>query len=210
MTTPHSTSQPITLYGFKLSGHCHRVELLLNLIELPYRYIDVNLRGGEHKKPEFLAMNSFGQVPVIDDHGFKLADSNAILIYLASRYAPQWYPPDGLQQAQLQKWFSVAAGSLAYGPAMARRIKIFGSKEDAADAIDRANSLFNVMNAELNYQPFLVGAQPTLADIAMYAYTARAPEGDVSLDPFPNVQAWLARVEALPRFVPMSHAQPRQ
>ena len=203
-------TQPITLYGFKLSGHCHRVELFLNLAQLPYRYVEVNLRSGEQKKPEFLEMNRFGQVPVIEDDGVTIADSNAILVYLASRYAPDWYPQDGIQRACLQRWFSITAGPLAFGAATARWINVSGSKADPTSAIERANSLFTVVNTELDAQLFLVSDKPSLADIAMYTYTAHAPEGNISLEPFPNVQAWVARIEALPRFVPMLQSQPRQ
>ncbi|MES1189573.1 MAG: glutathione S-transferase [Steroidobacter sp.] len=203
MTMPGQPSQPIILYGFKRSGHCHRVELFLNLAQLPYRYVEVNLSGGEHKRPEFLAMNRFAQVPVIDDGGVVLADSNAILVYLAGRYAPRWYPAEVLQHAQIQRWFSAAAGLLAFGPAMARAIALFRPTEDARDAITRAHRLFAVMDAELVQHQYLIGNQPTLADIAMYSYTAHAPEGKVSLEQFANIQTWLSRIETLPGFIPM-------
>ena len=88
-------SEPaITLYSFPLSGHAHRVTLLLSLLGLPYRRVDVDLRGGEHKQPPFLALNAFGQVPVLEDEGAVIADSNAILVYLAKRYQGQarWLP----------------------------------------------------------------------------------------------------------------------
>ena len=113
--------QPIKLYRFALSGHAHRAELLLSLLGLPFDAIDVDLPKGEHKRPEFLAMNPFGQVPVIDDGGTVVADSNAILTYLALRYGdPSWLPRDPLGAARVQRWLSVAAGPLAYGPARVR------------------------------------------------------------------------------------------
>ena len=199
----HTPAHPIILYGFKISGHCHRVELFLNLIQLEYRYVEVNLRNGDHKQPGFLELNRFGQVPVIDDSGVILADSNAILVYLAGRYAKQWYPGDELQHAHIQRWFSASAGLLAFGPAMARGIKLLRPHEDARDAIERSNRLLSVMNRELEQRNFLVGTQPTLADIAMYSYTARAPEGTISLQPFANIQTWLSRIEALPGFLAM-------
>ncbi len=195
---------PIQLHRMALSGHCHRVELFLSLLGLPTQRIDVDLAAGAHKAPAFLALNPFGQVPVIQDGDVTLADSNAILVYLEGRYAPgQWLPRDPLQAAQVQRWLSVAAGPLAFGPALARVIALFKRPDDPAPAIARAHALFKVMDGVLQTQDFLVGAQPTLADIANYSYTVLAPEGGVSLEPYPAIRAWLARIEALPRFVPM-------
>ena len=195
----------ITLYGFALSGHCHRVELFMSLTRLPYQVVPVDLRGGEQKRPEFLQLNRFGQVPVIDDAGTIIADSNAILVYLATKYGlSNWYPQDPVLIARVQRWLSIAAGPLAFGPAMARAITLFRPHEDAAPAIQRATQLFAVMNQELEQQPFLIGAAPTIADIAMYSYTAHAPEGHVSLESYPHIRAWVTRIEALPGFIAMA------
>jgi len=187
-----------------LSGHAHRVQLFLSLLGLPYEAVDLDLRSAEHKRPEFLRMNCFGQVPVIQDGDVTLADSNAILVYLEGRYAPgQWLPRDPVGAAQVQRWLSVAAGQLAFGAAAARVIVLFKRPDDPSPAIARANALLQVMESELANRPFLAGQVPTLADIANYTYTAHAPEGNVSLEPYPNVRAWLARIEALPGFIPM-------
>jgi glutathione S-transferase len=196
-------AHPIKLHRLALSGHCHRVELLLSLLELPCEVIDVDIRAGAHKRPEFLALNPFGQVPVIQDGDVTLADSNAILVYLERRYAPgSWMPSDPLGEARVQRWLSVAAGPLAFGPAAARVIALFGRPEDPAPAIARAQQLFGVMEDELSTQAWLAGDAPTLADLANYAYVARAPEGGIALTGYPRLLGWLQRVEALPRFVP--------
>jgi glutathione S-transferase len=198
-------AQPIKLHRFFLSGHSHRVELFLSLLGLPHELVDVDLAAGAHRQPAFLAMNPFGQVPVIQDGETTLADSNAILVYLASRYgAGPWLPRDPAAAAAVQRWLSVAAGPLAFGPAMARLATLFKAPVNAEEAIARANGLFAVMDAELDTRPFLAGNAPTLADIANYTYTAHAPEGNVSLDPYPQIRAWLQRIEALPGFVPMA------
>jgi glutathione S-transferase len=203
--TSTKPSQPIKLHRMSLSGHSHRVQLFLSLLGLPYEMIDVDLLAGEHKRPEFLRMNCFGQVPVIEDGDVTLADSNAILVYLEGRYAPgQWLPKDPLGAGQVQRWLSVAAGQLAYGASAARIIVLFKRPDDPSAAIARAHALLQVMDAELAGRPFLAGQAPTLADIANYTYTAHAPEGNVSLEPYPNVRAWLARIEALPGFVAMT------
>lgn len=195
---------PLTLYRMQLSGHCHRVELFLSLLGLPHRTVDVDLAAGEHKRPEFLAMNGFGQVPVLRDGELTIADSNAILTYLEGRYGNgRWLPRDPLAAARVQRWLSVAAGPLAFGAAAARVIRLFKRPEDPAPQVARAHALFQVMDQELARSEWLAGDAATLADIANYSYTARAPEGGVSLAGYPNVRAWLARVEALPGFIAM-------
>jgi glutathione S-transferase len=105
--------------------------------------------------------------------------------------------------ARIQRWLSVAAGPLAFGAAMARAIALFRPHEDAATAIQRATQLFGLMNQELESHAFLTDELPTIADVAMYSYTAHAPEGHVSLEPYPHIRAWLSRIEALPGFIAM-------
>lgn len=194
----------VKLYRHPLSGHSHRVELMLSLLNVPTELVFVDLMKGAHKTPEFLALNRFGQVPVIDDNGTVLADSNGILVYLASKYGNgQWLPSDPVEQAKVQRWLSVAAGQISSGPATARLITVFGAGYDAADAIKRSHALLQVMEDELANSAFLAGDKATVADVAAYTYVAHAPEGNVSLEDYPNVRVWLARVETLPKFVGM-------
>ena len=206
-----TTNAPLVLYRHPLSGHCHRVELLLSLAALPCELVTVDLLAGAQKRPEFLEKNRLGQVPVLVHGELTLPDSNAILTYLAETFpsATPYAPRSAQDRARMQRWLSVAAGPLATGPAAARLVKVFGAQLDHAQASSTAARLFAVLEAELVERDFIVGASPSLADLALYAYTARAPEGDVSLEPFPHLRAWLARVEALPRFLPMQHAPAR-
>ncbi len=204
MNAPQSPVTPIVLYGFPLSGHSHRVELFLSLLGLPYQMVEVDLRGGEHKREPFLKLNPFGQVPVVDDGGTVVADSNAILVYLATRYGDgSWLPRDPVAAAGVQRWLSVAAGEIAHGPAAARLVTLFGAPLRAEEAIARAQRLFAVMEPHLQSQPYLAGDAPTIADVAAYTYIARAEEGNVPLTPYPALNAWLQRIEALPGFLPM-------
>jgi glutathione S-transferase len=198
-------AQPIRFHRFALSGHSHRVELFLALLGLPVEPVDVDLLKRAQKQPAFLARNPFGQVPVIEDGNTVVADSNAILVYLASRYdsSGRWLPRDAQGQARVQEWLSLAAGELAFGPAEARVIKLFGAAYDYERAKALAARLYTVMEPHLATRRFLAGENPTIADIAHYSYTAHAPEGGVSLAPYPHVRAWLGRIEALPNFVPM-------
>lgn len=199
------TKPAIQLHDFTLSGHAHRVRLMLSLLDLPYEAIQVKLAEGEHKSPSFLAMNPFGQIPVLRDGEMTLADSNAILVYLARRYddADQWLPRGPLQEAQVQVWLSAAAGPLAFGPAHARAGHVFKRPiEQRAYAL--AANLLSAMNQKLGSQRWLASAQhPTIADVALYSYTAHAPEGGIGLADYPQVQRWLRDVEGLTGFVPM-------
>ena len=197
------------LYRNAISGHCHRVELLLSILGVAYQPVEVDLRAGAHKLPEFLAMNPFGQIPVLKDGDIVLADSNAILVYLAGKYdaSSQWLPNDPVSAARVQRWLSVAAGPLAYGPAASRRICLLKTPQDLPTAQNVATGLLRVLDTVLATDTYLAGESPTIADLAMYAYTARAPEGQIDLVPYSHVSAWLRRVEALPGFVPMLRSQ---
>lgn len=197
---------PISLHRHPLSGHSHRVQLFLSLTGIPHALVDVDLMSGAHKQPEFLRLNPFGQVPLIEDGEIVLHDSNAILVYLAQRYAdPRWLPRDPLGAARVQAWLSVAAGQIAFGPAAARLVTVFGADYRPDEVIGRAHALLKVMEAQLSLRDYLVGDDPTIADVAAYSYIAHAPEGNVDLLAYPAVRAWLGRIEALPGFVPMQH-----
>ncbi|MET0541767.1 MAG: glutathione S-transferase [Variovorax sp.] len=201
--------RPIRLYSYPLSGHSHRVVLFLSLLGLPFETIDIDLTKRLQRTPEFLQRNAFGQVPVIEDGDVTLADSNAILVYLNERYAPdpaRWMPRDALGAARVQRWLSAAAGPLAGGPAAARVIQLFRLKADPAESIARSHALLGVMESELASTGFLAGPAATLADLAHYSYVAHAPEGNVALDDYPRLRAWLASIEALPGFVPMQRS----
>ncbi|HEY6562733.1 MAG TPA: glutathione S-transferase [Polyangiaceae bacterium] len=195
----------LRLYGFKLSGHTHRAELFLSILGLPFEKIEVDVLKGAHKQPEFLAMNPLGQVPVLQDGDWTIADSNAILVYLALEYdtSRQWYPLDARRAARVQRWLSIAAGELREGPGAARLVRLLGAKLDHERAKSIAATLYGVVDRELASTPYLACATPTIADLALYSYTAVATEGDVSLEPWPNVRAWLARIESIERFVAM-------
>lgn len=203
-------SQPIKLYRMAVSGHCHRVELMLSLLGLPYELAEVNLLKGEHQRAEHLALNPLGQVPVIVDGSTVLSDSSAILMYLVQRYAPgsAWMPQDPVGQAQQQRWFSLAAGLLAPGVAAPRFAALIGRPvSEAAQAIGLR--LLAFMEGELQGRDWLLaGNAPTLADIAMVSYISQAPIGGLPLEAHPHVAAWVARMEALPGYVPLADRLP--
>ncbi|MBX5157219.1 glutathione S-transferase family protein [Rhizobium sp. NZLR1b] len=190
------------LYYHPLSGHSHRVHLFLSLLGVPYELVELDLAAGDHKAPEFLKLNPFGQVPVLDDNGTVIADSSAILVYLARKYGRNdWLPEEALAAARTQKWLSVASGEIAYGVCAARLVTVFGADFRTEEVITRAHRILALIDAELADRNFLLGNNPVIADVALYSYIANAPEGNVDLSAYPNVRAWLARIEALPGFV---------
>jgi len=197
--------KPIVLHGFPLSGHSHRAELMLRLLDLPFDFRQVDLAGGEQKSAAFLQLNPFGLVPVIEDDGVIVADSCAILVYLATKYDPSgaWLPHDAFSAAQVQRWLSVAQGPVFSGPCCARLATVFGMDFDLARAKAVAERLFVTLDGELATRTFLVNERPTIADVALYSYIAHAPEGGVALTPHAHIVAWLRRVEALPGFASM-------
>ena len=190
------------LYHHPLSGHSHRARLFLSLLGVPHELVEVDLAKGAHKAPDYLRINPFGQVPALDDAGTVVTDSNAIMVYLARKLGKtEWLPNSPLAEARIQKWLSVAAGQIAYGPAAARLITVFGSDFRPEEVIQRAHGVLALIEAQLSSQAFIAAEQPTIADIALYSYVARAPEGNVDLSDYPQVRGWLARIEALPGFV---------
>lgn len=193
-----------TLYRHPLSGHAHRAELFLSLIGRDATLVDVDLANGEQKTPEFRQKNMFGAIPVLEDDGTFVADSNAILVYLALKYADEsWYPRDPAGAAEVQRWLSIAAGPVFNGPCSARLVKLFGLPLDLETAQKTAAALFAILEPYLADRAWLVGDGPTIADVAGYSYIAHAPDGDISLDPYPNIRTWLTRIESLPGFVPL-------
>ena len=196
------------LYYHPLSGHSHRARLFLSLLGVPHELVEVDLANRAHKAPDFLALNRFGQIPVLDDDGTIVADSNAILVYLAKKFGrTDWLPETPAAAAAVQRWLSVAAGQIAYGPCAARLVTVFGYPFNAEEVIARAHAVLALLDAELKGRDWIAAEHPTIADVALYSYVARAPEGNVDTSSYSNVKSWLARVERLPGFVEFQRTQ---
>ncbi|MFZ5732923.1 MAG: glutathione S-transferase family protein [Pseudomonadota bacterium] len=190
------------LYFHPVSGHSHRARLFLSLLGIRHELIHVDLLKGEQKKPEFLKLNPFGQVPVLDDDGVIVADSNAILVYLAKKLGKtDWLPDDPQGAAAVQRWLSVAAGELHRGPAAARLQVLFKLNGNADELIKNAHSVLTIIDNALKGRDWLVGSRATIADVALYSYIFSAPEGNVDLSAYASIKGWLARLEKLPGFV---------
>jgi glutathione S-transferase len=170
-----------------LSGNCHKVRLLLSFLELPYQTQPVNLVGGEQRCPDYLQRNPFGQVPVLDDDGLIIRDSQAILVYLAKRYSgSQWWPDDTYQLAQIAAWLSTAANEFANGPALLRVHHKFGRAINTPKAQQTAEKLLGIIDRHLESRDWLVSDSVSIADIAAYPYLALAPEGGIAIGDYQN------------------------
>ncbi len=194
----------LTLYGSPKSGHSHRAELMLRMLGLPYDYVPMT--PDDRTTEAFRKLNPLGQVPVLKDGDTIIADSTAILVYLAKRYAPNspWLPDDAVTAAQIQRWLSVASGELYNGPNSARLMAVFGRPGNPETIRAVSARLLNFMEDHLQGRQYLVGDNATIADLACYAYVAHAPEGGIDLQPYHAVRTWLKAVEALPNFKPMT------
>jgi glutathione S-transferase len=197
------TETTLVVHGTVASGHTHRVVNFLGILGLPYRL--ASAPADVRSTPAFRALNPLGQIPVLQDGELVLADSNAILVYLARRYAAgsPWLPEDPVAASRVQRWLSIAAGELKYGPAAARVITLWKAPGNLADAQALAARLLQFTDSHLADRTFLAADHATIADISCYPYIARAPEGRISLADYPHVRAWLARVEAIPGSVAM-------
>ena len=195
----------ITLYEFALSGNCHKIRLMLSLLGLDYQSVAVNGSEQQQKSADFLAMNPFGQVPVLKDDDVVIRDSQAILFYLAKKYGNgQWLPNDAAALAEVVAWLSTAANEVAIGPNRLRLHYKFGRDINIEDSKQISIKLLDIMQARLESHPYLATDLVTIADIAVYPYVALAPEGKIDLSPYPAVTAWLSRIQALPGYVGMS------
>jgi len=192
------------LYDLELSGNCYKVRLLAALAGIPLDIVAVDFMAGEHKKPPLIDLNPWGEIPILVDGDVVLRDSQAILVYLAAKYAGEaWLPKDAAGMATVMQWLSTSANEVQNGPGAARLVDKFGYALDKADTLRRAARILPLIEAHLAGRQWLALDRPTIADCAVMPYVALAPEGGVSLADFPNIRQWIARIKALPGFVPM-------
>ena len=192
------------LYDLERSGNGYKARLMLALLGLPYEPIRVDLPSGAHKLPEFMALNPFGEIPVLADGDLVLRDSQAIVAYLARKYGgDSWFPSEPANMARVLQWVSTAANDIARGPADARRHDLLGYKIDIEKARAQSLRIIGIIEKHLEGRDWLELGRPTIADICCFPYIALSHQGGVPLDDFPNARAWIARIKKLPGFVPM-------
>jgi glutathione S-transferase len=197
----------ISVHGMAASGNCYKVRLLLEQLDQPYQWHEVDVLGGATRTPAFLAMNPNGQVPVLEyAPGQYLPESGAILCYLAEG-TPFW-PAERLARAATLRWMFFEQYSHEPYVAVARYICRFlpadhPRRADLPQLQERGGAALRVMERHLVAHQWFAGDRYTIADIALFGYTHAAADGGFELDAYPAIGRWLARVRAQPRWVAM-------
>ena len=197
----------MTVYGFSPSGNCHKVKLLLGQLGREYAWVETDSARGETRTPGYLAKNPNGKVPLLElDDGRVLVESNAILCWLAD--GTRFLPADPWAKAQALSWMFFEQYSHEPYIAVARFICGWTPADSPRRAElpklrERGHAALAVMEKHLSAHDWFSGGDYGIADIALYAYTCVAPHGGIALDAYSALNAWLARVEATPGFVPM-------
>ncbi|HYH41941.1 MAG TPA: glutathione S-transferase family protein [Burkholderiales bacterium] len=191
------------LYYLPPSGNAHKVRILLALLGVPYEKAFVDGKTQAHKSPEFRKLSPRGEVPVLEDDGTVLWDSAACLVYLARKYGgEQWLPGEPAQMGEVMQWVALAGNEIQFGLQYARR----GVLQDrwTAGTLEQGHALgriaLDVLQGRLASHDWLALDRPTIADVACFPYIETAPEAKLALEPWPAVQAWLARCKALPQW----------
>ncbi len=196
------------IYGMQDSGNCYKPRLLMAKLGLPFEHVEVSSRDGSTRRPDYLAKNANGKVPLLElNDGHYLAESNAILLHLGE--GTRFVPVDPYERALAYQWLFFEQYS--HEPFVAVRRALLKYPERAAQAtperlaatLEGGNKALGVMQAQLVKTPFLAGEGMTVADIALYAYTHEAGIGGFDLGAFPAVRTWLANVQNDPGHVPM-------
>ena len=199
----------ITIYGMRASGNCYKLQLLLDQLGHDYRWVDVDSAGGETRTPAYLAKNPNGKVPLLElDDGRRLAESDAILCYLAE--GTPFLPDDRWLRAQTLQWLFFEQYSHEPCIAVARFIRGWlppghPRQAEVPALLQKGMQALGVMEQHLAGRDWFVGDSYGIADIALYAYTNCAGDGGFDLSAFPGICAWLGRVQAQPGHTPMQH-----
>ena len=197
------------LYDYLPSGNGYKVRLVLHQLGLPYELVELDIKHGATRTPEFLAKNPNGRIPVLEIPGRGyLAESHAIIAYLAEGSA--LVPADPLERARMWQWMCFEQYSLEPNIGTARFwIASLGKSEsELGDKLEEkrrnGHAALAVLEQGLAGREFLVGERYSLADVALYAYTHVAPEGGFALEAYPAIRAWCTRVAAEPGHVPIT------
>lgn len=200
----------IVVHGYPYSGNCWKVTTILTLTGAAWRMVSVDSNAGETRTPAFLALNPNGKVPIaVLPDGAVLTESGAILCHFAE--GTPWLPPPGLARTRVLEWLFFEQYSHEPAIAVARNIISFLRQratqgKRVADCLRRGAQALDVMERRLATADWLTDAGPTIADIALVAYTQAADEGGFDLAHWPGVAAWVARVLALPGITPLPRA----
>jgi glutathione S-transferase len=213
-----------TLHSWPESGNAYKVRLLCSILQIDYEVHDLDFLNQEQQGEKFKAINPKGEVPTLVEGDLILTDSSSILTYIAatnpdhgrSETPSSYWSTDLIEQCRIIEWLAFANGWVQYGVFTARAILSYGGpynglgqntddedllEKRLADAKIRGHKSLAIINEALGKSPWLVGGRPTIADVSNFVYIALAPMGDVFLDKYPNVEAWIERIKGLPGFI---------
>ena len=183
-----------------VSGNSYKTRVLTSILKVPCEMIYIDATKFEHKQRPIIDMNPRGQVPVMEIEGKIFWDSTAHLTYIARKWGgEQWLPTEPL--AEVMQWMALAQNEIYFGLQWARGVFVYGKKGDLNDYQLHGRKALEMLARQLKDHDWLAVDRPTIADIACYPYTKRAPEGGLTLDAYPAIEAWLARCEAIPGWV---------
>jgi glutathione S-transferase len=197
------------LYDYLPSGNGYKVRLVLRHLGLPYELVELEIKKGETRTPEFLAKNPNGRIPLLEipGQGF-LSESHAIVSYLAE--GSDLVPADSLERARMWQWMCFEQYNLEPNVATVRfwLHSLHKTPQELGDKltekVDKGKQALAVLEHGLEGRDFLVGERFSLADIGLYAYTHVAEEGGFSLEPYPNIRGWIGRVASQPGHAPIT------
>lgn len=200
------------LYSYKESGNSYKIRLLAALLDIDLEIIEVDFLNDEQHSASFLKINPRGEVPVLVDGDKTFTDSSAILVYLAGQKPEsKWWSNNLAEQAAIVDWLAFANSWVQYGVFTARAILSFNGpynglgtntyESTLKEATIRGKKSLEILDKSLAGKQWLALGRPTIADVSVFVYVALAPMGDISLEPYKNVNAWIERVKNLPNFI---------
>jgi len=196
----------LKLYSRERSGNCYKVRLMLSRLNLDYEKVAVHREGkGRNILPSgYDQLNPLKQIPVLVAESTPYWGTIPILVYLARKHGgEEWLPCDAEGEAEVTQWLSLSQNEIIYGLGRARSMR--GERWHGSGTLEEAHAVaavaLSALESRLRNHDWLALGRPTIADVACYSYTVFAPEGGISLKPYPGVRAWLARIQGLPRYL---------
>lgn len=205
----------IKFYDYIINSDCYKVRLLLSMLQIDFTTVKVNFHpGGEHRQPDFLALNPLGSLPVLTDGELVLRGAMPILAYLAQAYDParQWYPADIRAAASVLMWLDFTERDLR--PVSSAHMLSFVDRDQDTSALVLAGEAAltiledHLAEQEIRGRHWVADDHPTVADLALFAPVALAPEAEIALDTKPAIWRWVDRVKRLPNFIVMPGVLP--
>jgi glutathione S-transferase len=197
------------LYDYILSPDCYKVRLLASFVGAPLELRAVDFHpGGEHRSAPFLLINPAGTIPVLQDSDLILTESASILTYVAAAHGPDWLGDDTpIMRGRVAQWLafghrlSASIGKARTHDMLQKPADIDACRKSGIAALRELEAA--LIEAHLRGDAFLAGHRPTLADIACFPHAMLAPDGGISIDPYPAIRLWTRSLRALPRFIEM-------